>query len=76
MDGEASHVPVTWIQAIFNYLETIFVNKKLFVLSILGVQSSGKSTLLNTMFGLQFNVSAGIDAQEEHLSDFFKLMKL
>ena len=59
MDGEASHVPVTWIQAIFNYLETIFVNKKLFVLSILGVQSSGKSTLLNTMFGLQFNVSAG-----------------
>ena len=59
MDGEASHVPVTWIQAIFDYLETIFVNKRLFVLSILGVQSSGKSTLLNTMFGLQFNVSAG-----------------
>ena len=59
MDGEASHVPITWIQAIFNYLEKIFVNKNLFVLSILGVQSSGKSTLLNTMFGLQFNVSAG-----------------
>ena len=59
MDGEASHVPATWIKAIFNYLETIFVNKNLFVLSILGVQSSGKSTLLNTMFGLQFNVSAG-----------------
>ena len=59
MDGEASHVPITWIQAIFNYLEARFVSKKLFVLSILGVQSSGKSTLLNTMFGLQFNVSAG-----------------
>ena len=59
MDGEISHVPITWIQAIFNYLEEIFDNKKLFVLSILGVQSSGKSTLLNTMFGLQFNVSAG-----------------
>ena len=59
MDGEASHVPVTWIQAIFDYLETVFVNKNLFVLSILGIQSSGKSTLLNTMFGLQFNVSAG-----------------
>ena len=59
MDGEASHVPMTWVQAIFNYLEKIFANTKLFVLSILGVQSSGKSTLLNTMFGLQFNVSAG-----------------
>ena len=61
MDGEASHVPVTWIQAIFNHLEKSdnLVNKKLFVLSILGVQSSGKSTLLNTMFGLQYNVSAG-----------------
>ena len=59
MDGEASHVPITWVQAIFNYLEKLFVNKKLFVLSILGVQSSGKSTLLNTMFGLQFNVSTG-----------------
>ncbi|KAJ8342574.1 hypothetical protein SKAU_G00325020 [Synaphobranchus kaupii] len=29
------------------------------VLSILGLQSSGKSTLLNTMFGVQFSVSAG-----------------
>ena len=59
MDREASHVLMTWIQAIFNYLGKTFANKKLFVLSILGVQSSGKSTLLNTMFGLQFNVSAG-----------------
>uniref|UniRef100_A0A8C5U5L1 VLIG-type G domain-containing protein n=1 Tax=Malurus cyaneus samueli TaxID=2593467 RepID=A0A8C5U5L1_9PASS len=31
----------------------------LFVLSVLGIQSTGKSTLLNAMFGLQFNVSAG-----------------
>lgn len=27
-------------------------------LSVVGVQSSGKSSLLNTMFGLQFPVSA------------------
>jgi hypothetical protein len=33
--------------------------KNIFVLSVLGIQSSGKSTLLNTMFGLQFAVSAG-----------------
>ncbi|XP_073712813.1 interferon-induced very large GTPase 1-like [Misgurnus anguillicaudatus] len=30
-----------------------------FVLSVLGLQSSGKSTMLNAMFGLQFAVSAG-----------------
>ena len=34
-------------------------NAKIFVISALGIQSSGKSTLLNTMFGLEFRVSAG-----------------
>ena len=59
MDGEASHIPVTWIQAVITCLEKTYGDKKIFVLSILGVQSSGKSTLLNIMFGLHFNVSAG-----------------
>ena len=59
MDGEVSHIPITWVKAIFDQLDEVYPNKKLFVLSILGIQSSGKSTLLNTMFGLQFNVSAG-----------------
>lgn len=59
MDGEASHIPVTWIQAVITCLEKKYDDKKIFVLSILGVQSSGKSTLLNTMFGLHFKVSAG-----------------
>lgn len=31
----------------------------MYVLTVLGTQSSGKSTLLNTMFGAQFPVSAG-----------------
>ncbi|CAK6975180.1 interferon-induced very large GTPase 1-like [Scomber scombrus] len=34
-------------------------DQRVFVLSVLGVQSSGKSTMLNAMFGLQFAVSAG-----------------
>src|SRR6218665_1173381 len=34
-------------------------NAKVFVLSIIGVQSSGKSTLLNALFSLQCPVSAG-----------------
>ncbi|CAH2328061.1 interferon-induced very large GTPase 1-like [Pelobates cultripes] len=59
MDGDASYLPLKWIRAVFDELIKIIGDKKLFVLSVLGVQSSGKSTLLNTMFGLQFAVSPG-----------------
>jgi len=59
MDGEASHVPITWVKAIIKHLDVLLKDKKIFVLSILGVQSSGKSTLLNTMFGLRFKVGVG-----------------
>ncbi|XP_033120339.1 interferon-induced very large GTPase 1-like [Anneissia japonica] len=59
MDGDASHVPLIWIKAVLTSLQENIGDKRLFVLSILGVQSSGKSTMLNAMFGLQFDVSAG-----------------
>ncbi|XP_069808011.1 interferon-induced very large GTPase 1-like [Dendropsophus ebraccatus] len=59
MDGDAAHIPVNWIRAILQELKDTLGDKKLFVLSVLGIQSSGKSTLLNAMFGLQFAVSAG-----------------
>ncbi|RXM92993.1 Interferon-induced very large GTPase 1 [Acipenser ruthenus] len=59
MDGDAAHVPVEWIGAILDSLTDKLGEKKIFVLSVLGIQSSGKSTLLNAMFGLQFTVSAG-----------------
>ena len=58
MDGDASHVPIIWVSAVLNQLNKL-CKGKIFVISVLGIQSSGKSTLLNTMFGLQFNVSAG-----------------
>ncbi|XP_066451015.1 interferon-induced very large GTPase 1-like [Eleutherodactylus coqui] len=59
MDGDAAHVPVKWIGAVLEELIKILGDKKLYVLSVLGIQSTGKSTLLNAMFGLQFAVSAG-----------------
>jgi len=59
MDGDASHVPITWISAVLDELKSLHEHKKLFTISVLGIQSSGKSTLLNTMFGLQFHASAG-----------------
>ncbi|XP_062429359.1 interferon-induced very large GTPase 1-like [Rhea pennata] len=59
MDGDASYVPLQWIGAIFDKLIEKLGDKRVYVLSVLGIQSTGKSTLLNAMFGLQFNVSAG-----------------
>ncbi|XP_074942485.1 interferon-induced very large GTPase 1-like [Phalacrocorax aristotelis] len=59
MDGDASYVPLRWVGAIFDRLIEKLGDKRVFVLSVLGIQSTGKSTLLNAMFGLQFNVSAG-----------------
>ncbi|XP_048055842.1 interferon-induced very large GTPase 1-like isoform X2 [Megalobrama amblycephala] len=59
MDGDAAHVPVIWISAVLDELIRKLGDKRVFVLSVLGIQSSGKSTMLNAMFGLQFAVSAG-----------------
>ncbi|XP_052444058.1 interferon-induced very large GTPase 1-like [Carassius gibelio] len=59
MDGDAAHVPVIWISAVLDQLVQKLGDKRVFVLSVLGIQSSGKSTMLNAMFGLQFAVSAG-----------------
>jgi len=62
MDGDASHVPITWVSAVINKMKNLNIrgnSSKMFVISVLGMQNTGKSTLLNTMFGLHFNVSAG-----------------
>ncbi|XP_051744585.1 interferon-induced very large GTPase 1-like isoform X2 [Ctenopharyngodon idella] len=59
MDGDAAHVPLIWISAVLDELIQKLGDQRVFVLSVLGIQSSGKSTMLNAMFGLQFAVSAG-----------------
>uniref|UniRef100_A0A671T6Z5 VLIG-type G domain-containing protein n=1 Tax=Sinocyclocheilus anshuiensis TaxID=1608454 RepID=A0A671T6Z5_9TELE len=59
MDGDAAHVPLVWISSVLDQLIQKLGDQRVFVLSVLGIQSSGKSTMLNAMFGLQFAVSAG-----------------
>ncbi|XP_072224416.1 interferon-induced very large GTPase 1-like isoform X2 [Leuresthes tenuis] len=59
MDGDAGQVPLIWISSLLQEVIKKLGDKRVFVLSVLGVQSSGKSTMLNAMFGLQFAVSAG-----------------
>ena len=59
MDGDAVHVPIKWVTKVLEEVVTILEDPSVFVLSVLGLQSTGKSTLINTTFGLQFRVSAG-----------------
>ena len=66
MDGDGLSVPTGWLEEVMKALNKKFkailnikMDPKIFVLTVLGTQSTGKSTLLNTMFGVQFPVSAG-----------------
>ncbi|XP_078056870.1 up-regulator of cell proliferation [Mustelus asterias] len=60
LDGDASSISEQWVSAVLtNLSEKLGPNTRIVVLTVLGVQSTGKSTLLNTMFGLQFAVSSG-----------------
>ena len=60
LDGDVSQIPILWVKKVFIELHNILLlKKKVYIISILGIQSSGKSTLLNTIFGLQFPVSLG-----------------
>ena len=59
MDGDAAHVPIQWVSAVLERVIAKLNDPFVVPLTILGLQSSGKSTLLNTLFGVNFNVSAG-----------------
>ena len=60
VDGDVNHIATEWVSCVLESLAyCIGQKKKIFVISILGTQSTGKSTLLNTMFGAEFPVSSG-----------------
>nr|XP_024656468.1 interferon-induced very large GTPase 1 [Maylandia zebra]XP_024656469.1 interferon-induced very large GTPase 1 [Maylandia zebra] len=60
VDGDASNIPLRWVSDVLSQLsDLVSPNRKIRVVTVLGVQSTGKSTLLNTMFGVQFAVSSG-----------------
>ncbi|KAJ8377285.1 hypothetical protein AAFF_G00261340, partial [Aldrovandia affinis] len=58
VDGDASNIPLQWVTQVLKELHCR-TQYKIRVVTVLGVQSTGKSTLLNTMFGVQFAVSSG-----------------
>ncbi|XP_061574094.1 up-regulator of cell proliferation-like [Cololabis saira] len=60
VDGDTSNIPLRWVSDVLTQLNHLVSPKnKIRVVTVLGVQSTGKSTLLNTMFGVQFAVSSG-----------------
>eukprot|EP00079_Xenopus_tropicalis_P039045 XP_017952816.1 PREDICTED: LOW QUALITY PROTEIN: up-regulator of cell proliferation-like [Xenopus tropicalis] len=60
IDGDASNIPLQWVTDLLIELDKKTGGKcRMRVITVLGVQSTGKSTLLNTMFGLQFPVASG-----------------
>ncbi|XP_076118589.1 up-regulator of cell proliferation-like [Alosa pseudoharengus] len=60
VDGDAANIPMKWISEVLTRLHQLVDSKsRILVMTVLGVQSTGKSTLLNTMFGVQFAVSSG-----------------
>ena len=70
LDGDAGMLEQTWIKAVFTQIEQQLMKQRdpastngpirIFILSVLGVQSTGKSTLLNLMYGTRFPTSAGM----------------
>ncbi|XP_044870427.1 up-regulator of cell proliferation-like [Mauremys mutica] len=60
IDGDASNIPLQWVTDVLTELHAKLGGRsRMLVITVLGGQSTGKSTLLNTMFGLQFAVSSG-----------------
>ncbi|XP_073504969.1 up-regulator of cell proliferation-like [Phyllobates terribilis] len=60
IDRDASNIPLQWITDVLTELDKKTGGQcRMRVITVLGVQSTGKSTLLNTMFGLQFPVASG-----------------
>uniref|UniRef100_A0A4W6DL09 Upregulator of cell proliferation n=1 Tax=Lates calcarifer TaxID=8187 RepID=A0A4W6DL09_LATCA len=60
VDGDAVSIPMKWITDVLHKLHYIMhSNSKLKIITVIGPENSGKSTLLNTMFGVRFAVSKG-----------------
>ncbi|XP_036103046.1 up-regulator of cell proliferation-like isoform X1 [Molossus molossus] len=60
IDGSTRSTPLHWITGLLKELQVRLERRsRLVVLSALGVPGTGKSTLLNTMFGLRFATGRG-----------------
>ncbi|GES87321.1 interferon-induced very large GTPase 1-like [Rhizophagus clarus] len=59
LNGDTGTISEAWFSAICKHICNEYPKLRIFVISILGLQSSGKSTLLNALFACRFAVSVG-----------------
>jgi GTPase Era involved in 16S rRNA processing len=59
LNGDAGDIPMPWFLAVCKSITELRPNMRVYVVSVLGLQSSGKSTLLNSLFACRFAVSVG-----------------
>ncbi|XP_074487540.1 up-regulator of cell proliferation-like, partial [Sebastes fasciatus] len=60
VDGDAANIPMKWVTEVLTELHnTMHSDSKLKVIAIIGAENSGKSTLLQSMFGVRFAASKG-----------------
>ena len=59
LDGDSGQIRMHWLNAIFKHVHEKHPKLRVYVISIIGLQSSGKSTLLNSLFACRFAVSVG-----------------
>ena len=59
LDGDSGQIQMLWINAILKHINEKHPKLRVYVVSIIGLQSSGKSTLLNSLFACRFAVSVG-----------------
>ncbi|CAB5387394.1 hypothetical protein RhiirA1_438173 [Rhizophagus irregularis] len=59
LNGDTGTISEAWFSAICKHICNKYPKLRIFVISILGLQSSGKSTLLNALFACRFAVSVG-----------------
>ena len=72
LDGDAGNVNIAWFKKVMlelndKLMQILGREPKVFVISVMGTQSTGKSTLLNTMFGCQLHTSSGQCTRGVHL---------
>ncbi|XP_058497046.1 up-regulator of cell proliferation-like [Solea solea] len=57
VDGDAANIPTRWIHDVLTELHDLMhSDSKLKVITVIGAENVGKSTLLNTIFGVRFAV--------------------
>ncbi|VDI62420.1 Hypothetical predicted protein [Mytilus galloprovincialis] len=56
LDGDVMNVPLIWLKAVLKKVTEILGDKRLLTVTVLGKTGTGKSSLLNTLFGSQFPV--------------------